>query len=57
MTFRLTEARQEWAALFPELSKKAIGKCILAEKREYDGDHKTAEKNLNDAIAIQEEEE
>ncbi len=52
--FRLTEARKEWEALFPELSKKAIGKCLLAEKKEFDGNHEAAEKNLNEAIAIQE---
>lgn len=55
MTFGLTVARQEWQTLFPELDKKAINMCILADKHEFEGNYKAAEKNLNDAIAIQEE--
>ncbi len=54
MTFILTEARKEWKTLFPGLSEEVIRKCVLAEKRELDGDYKAAEKNLNQAIEIAE---
>ncbi len=52
--FRMLDCKKEWEELFPELSRKAIGQCVLAEKKESVGDNEGAEAHLLKAIKIQE---